>query len=556
MSTESASSWERVPSDYDIVSSPTDSLSRADSPSDFSLHNEDEPEIQIAQAIPLHSSKIILQPSKEQPIFSSVQKAPVLDPYAMEWEDALKDLSMLTNEMIEETPFSKMQWKMIMLCFIGGVADGIELMCISFVLPHIRCTFGLSAVENSLLSSIGFIGLLVGGLGWGSIGDNLGRSATLSMCMAVNGIFGILTAFSTSYFSIILCRFMAGVGIGGSGLLFTYVSEISPKKRVGFYLSILATSWMLANLLASVLAYLILPIELVIGSWRIFITLCTLPAIFSSILFLTAPESPCWLASQGRVTDVISSLVTFYPQKSFKLFKTLQPYEKLSASSPSLTSFIFNLNLSSSFSQLLTQQLISRTGPLWVINFCISFGFYGLSLWLPTIYAKMESAPEESFCEVISNTTSRFGCTNMDKKQYVDSLLFAFIQFPGNLVTMYCLDKLGPRKILSVSLLFNALVTLCLLYSGSAWQSFCLSIVFSASSVFCWNALNVANTSLIPVRVRSFATGSFNASNRLGGLFGSLLIGVFIESGCGYSVLSLFTMLILGAICSTLLPKS
>jgi hypothetical protein len=43
--------------------------------------------------------------------------------------------------------------------------------------------------------------------------------------------------------------------------------------------------------------------------------------------------------------------------------------------------------------------------PLWVINFCISFGFYGLSLWLPTIYAKMESAPEESFCEVISNTT-------------------------------------------------------------------------------------------------------------------------------------------------------
>ena len=210
---------------------------------------------------------------------------------------------------------------MVMLCFIGGVADGIELMCISFVLPHIRCTFGLSAVENSILSSVGFIGLLVGGLGWGSIGDALGRSATLSMCMAVNGIFGILTAFSTSYFSIVLCRFMAGVGIGGSGLLFTYVSEISPKRRVGFYLSILATSWMLANVLASMLAYFILPIELVIGSWRIFITLCTLPAIFSSILFLTAPESPCWLASQGRVTDVISSLVTFFPQKSFKSCK-------------------------------------------------------------------------------------------------------------------------------------------------------------------------------------------------------------------------------------------
>lgn len=82
------------------MSSPTDSLSRADSPSDFSTEIQteiDEPEIQIAQALPLHSSKIVLQPSKEQPIFSTVQKAPVLDPYAMEWKDALNDLSMLTN---------------------------------------------------------------------------------------------------------------------------------------------------------------------------------------------------------------------------------------------------------------------------------------------------------------------------------------------------------------------------------------------------------------------------------------------------------------------------
>ncbi|CAG5100246.1 Oidioi.mRNA.OKI2018_I69.XSR.g16912.t1.cds [Oikopleura dioica] len=366
MSTESASSWERVPSDYDIVSvsSPSTSLSRADSPNSSC---SEEPE--IALPLPSSSKKIVMERSKEtRPIFSTFEKAPSLDPFSLEWktrrEAAIEELPKLTSEMIEATPFSKMQWRMVFLCFVGGVADGIELMCISFVLPHIRCSFALSAVQNSLLSSVGFIGLLLGGLVWGSIGDAIGRSATLSLCMAVNGIFGLLTAFSTSWFSILLCRFMAGVGIGGSGLLFTYVCEIAPKRRVGLFLSILATSWMLANVLASILAYLILPFELVVGSWRIFITLCTLPAIFSSILFMTAPESPNWLASQGRVTDVISSLTAFFPQKSFKHFKTLQPFEKLASSSPvSVSTFLFeNLNLSASFKQLLSPQLIKTTG--------------------------------------------------------------------------------------------------------------------------------------------------------------------------------------------------
>ena len=48
----------------------------------------------------------------------------------------------------------------------------------------------------------------------------------------------------------------------------------------------------------------------------------------------------------------------------------------------------------------------------------------------------------------------------------------------------------------------------------------------------------------------------FLGANRIGGLFGSLLIGVFLESGCGNAMFSLFLVLILGGFFSLKLPRS
>ena len=69
---------------------------------------------------------------------------------------------------------------------------------------------------------------------------------------------------------------------------------------------------------------------------------------------------------------------------------------------------------------------------LWIVNGCTAFGFYGLSLWLPTIYNRLEENPSEPFCKSIAAKEEGTGCSiASNSAQYLDSILFAFIQLPG-----------------------------------------------------------------------------------------------------------------------------
>ena len=82
---------------------------------------------------------------------------------------------------------------------------------------------------------------------------------------------------------LVICRFLSGLGVGGSiPLIWAYCSEISPSNKKGFYMSILSTSWMVANVSISVLAYIVLPAQTAISSWRIFLALSTIPAVMVS----------------------------------------------------------------------------------------------------------------------------------------------------------------------------------------------------------------------------------------------------------------------------------
>jgi len=576
MSSSSASSWERVPSDYDILSaSPTESFGEIGSPdeSEIGLLKSEENVSDSLDTENLISSLPVATVIPSKMVHSSYFEIPSHQPYVYEkplvyqttqvhQNPPSNEFQKIVSSFINEFEFSRCQKILLALTTWSAISDGVEILCLSFVIPHIRCQMNFSAVQLSILSSIVFIGLLVGGFFWGSLGDRWGRRSCLVISLAMNGIFGLFSSFARNYLQLIFCRFMAGIGVGGSiPLLFTYTSEIVPQHNKGYFMSILSLNWMLANVGTAGLAYLILPISMSISSWRIFMALCTLPALTSSILFLVAPESPVWLASKMHVSDAIHTLKLFYPKASFK---QLEQYEVHSTTFVSdMRSFPLNSVRTffslSSFSSLFTARLIRRTVVLWMVNCCTAFGFYGLSLWLPTIYSRLESHPSETFCDSIATSDDANSCSSYtftNKQQYLDSIFFAVIQLPGNLATIWGMDRVGPRGLLSVSLLFNGAVCLALYFSTGAWASFVLSCFFSAVSVFSWNSINVVNSCYFPSHIRSTATGFFSGANRIGGLFGSLLIGVFLESGCGNAMFSLFLVLILGGFFSLKLPRS
>ena len=89
-----------------------------------------------------------------------------------------------------------------------------QLLSVAFVLPILQQDdeFATSDVQNAVLSSVIFIGMLCGSYTWGALADVLGRRFVLIFSFMVNGIFGAASSLSPNISVFIFFRFMSGVG--------------------------------------------------------------------------------------------------------------------------------------------------------------------------------------------------------------------------------------------------------------------------------------------------------------------------------------------------------
>lgn len=103
----------------------------------------------------------------------------------------------------------------ILLLFANGVAlssDAVEILSISFVIPILRFELPLTGVQDGFLSAIMFLGMFFGGYLWGGVADLTGRRRALLMSLTLNGVFGLVSAFSPGYYSLLFFRFISGIG--------------------------------------------------------------------------------------------------------------------------------------------------------------------------------------------------------------------------------------------------------------------------------------------------------------------------------------------------------
>lgn len=106
----------------------------------------------------------------------------------------------------------------VVLTLVTGWAlasDSVEVQCISFVTPKLAnetSSLRPTKVQEGLLDAIIFLGMMVGGYVWGSFSDVVGRRTCLVTSLAVNGLFGLASAFSPTYVLFLFFRFWSGVG--------------------------------------------------------------------------------------------------------------------------------------------------------------------------------------------------------------------------------------------------------------------------------------------------------------------------------------------------------
>jgi putative MFS transporter len=124
--------------------------------------------------------------------------------------------TMTFEDAIREVGFGRFQTKLMVLCGLGWAADAMEVLLISFVIPAVGKEWNLDASQLGLLGTAIFLGMLVGALVWGRVSDLIGRRIGFISTIAIDSVFGLLSAFSPSFTWLIILRTLTGFGVGGT----------------------------------------------------------------------------------------------------------------------------------------------------------------------------------------------------------------------------------------------------------------------------------------------------------------------------------------------------
>ncbi len=128
---------------------------------------------------------------------------------------------------------------------LGFFVDVYDLVLFGIVRKPSLAALGLSPEQifsqGEYIISIQMIGLLLGGIIWGIIGDKKGRVSVLFGSILLYSLANIANGMVTTVSAYTLMRFIAGVGLAGElGASITLVNEILTKEKRGIASSLIA----------------------------------------------------------------------------------------------------------------------------------------------------------------------------------------------------------------------------------------------------------------------------------------------------------------------------
>jgi len=180
---------------------------------------------------------------------------------------------------------------------LGGLLFGFDTVVISGTTQALTQEYQLSAFALGMTVSIALWGTVIGALLAGLLGQKMDRRDGLRLVAILNLLSSVGCFFAWNWSSLILFRFLAGLGIGGSSVWVpVYLAEISPaawRGRLGSCFQVnLGLGVLFAYLTVYVLDALALPRTYL---WRTELGLAALPATVFFFLLGTIPSTARWL---------------------------------------------------------------------------------------------------------------------------------------------------------------------------------------------------------------------------------------------------------------------
>jgi AAHS family 4-hydroxybenzoate transporter-like MFS transporter len=211
------------------------------------------------------------------------------------------------GRLLEDRPIGRFHLVTFGLCFLIFFVDGLDYYAANIGASSIVRDFGAEVGAMGPVFRWGFVGIFIGSLSFGIIGDRFGRKTGILLGVFAYSLPALLMPFATSLDQVALFRFLTGLGIGGVvPNVIALLSETAPKRyRVSAVMASFI-GYSLGGATTGVVAAWLIP---VFGWSILFVTAGVAGMILLAVLVFVLPESIPLLAAKQPDSPRLRKLV-------------------------------------------------------------------------------------------------------------------------------------------------------------------------------------------------------------------------------------------------------
>jgi AAHS family 4-hydroxybenzoate transporter-like MFS transporter len=415
----------------------------------------------------------------------------------------------VTESALENQRIGGLQIRVAALCALIQVCDGYDINSIGVTVPALTHAWSLPGPAFTQAFLWSSIGIMVGALSAGPIGDRVGRKPLLLASLTIFGLASVLSAFAGSLPVLSILRFFTGMGIGGAfpGAA-TLSGDYAPQRFRATMIMATFTGAPIGGFVCGQLAGLLLPS---FGWPSIFLVGGVVPLLMVPALALWLPESPRFLAAKRGLS-----------QRETALLRRLD----ISPGQAAVESL--DLAQGNPVKMLFGEGYALQTVLLWVIFFCSLMNLFLFVYWLPQVLHLSGMTPAEA-----ARTTS-------------------FRELGAILAVVYLgllIDRFGPERTLAWHYAAGVVFIAAIALAAMPYLLLALVIFFSGMTIIgSQTGANATCGKLYPARMRTSGLGWALGIGRLGGIAAPVLGGYLLSLGmapphiflsaCGFAVIA------------------
>jgi len=432
---------------------------------------------------------------------------------------------------IDALPASAGLWRFIALLSLGGFFELYDLFQTGYIsgglvaenIFHLGTlgVFGIS--DQAAFASSTFLGLFIGASLLAPYADRFGRRLTFMCALAWYGFFSLLMAFQHQAEWIIFFRLLVGVGLGIELVTIdTYLTESVPSYLRSRAFAFAFFVQFLSVPAVALMSWWLVPLTFLgLTGWRWVVIAGALCSLVIWIIRKNLPESPRWLAQQGRHLEAHQGVTRM----------ELRCGKPSTEPAPEAIDTGEIIQQQGRFRDIWRPEYRQRTLMLVVMNIFQAIGFFGFGNWLPALLSGKGTS-------------------------ITHSLLYAFfitLAYPlGSLICSRYADKIENKwQIVFASLMTVVFGTLFALLSNPILLIVC-GFCITYSNAWLTYSYHAYQTEVFPTFIRARAVGFCYSFSRLSTVFSSIIIGLILQAAGTPGVLAfivvsmLIVMLVIG----------